>query len=166
MRKDSTQYTHTHVDGTSDGSWKIRVIDEPNDIVIIVQYAKDLSFKPLEIIKCDKSGHDEYHIHGILGKEPRVIIPDAFTRDQKIEKGFDAILKLVRDGLIRFGDDIFSEEDMLNQIKQKVIQKSGPLGASQHSVSISAKACIIKAGKPLQKYPSTSTINKAKRMFD
>src|SRR5680860_684795 len=117
MRIDRKQYTHTH----AGSRWRIRVLDEPGDIVIIIGYIDGLKEK--NVLRCDKSGHEQYHIHGVPDMDTRVVIPDALSREQKTEKGFKAISVLAKAGVIKIGDDVLSEKDIWQEIKQNVLLK-------------------------------------------
>jgi hypothetical protein len=140
LRKDKAQYIEYPVDN----NWRFSVIDEPNDIVMRVDFF-NTDEKPgawRHIARIEQSGHPKFHVH-LPGSDERINIGKDLSREQKLEIGFEVLRQHAEQGHIKYKAFIFKPSPLWESIKGQILNREIPLGSTTNAKSIGGTARIV-----------------------
>jgi len=146
MLRDQKEHRRNYTYRHANERWEILIADEPNDLVIKINYldAEGSEQTWIPILRADQGSHRDYHIH-LHGESKKISIARHLTREDKILAGLQKIKELSAEGRLTYKGSSFPLALIPPDIIEKVLAREIVLGSTNHSISIGGTAHIIAA---------------------
>lgn len=135
LKKDIAEFIHYAVND----KWRFSVRDEPDDIVLRVDFFKSGEWG--HIARIEQSSHSEFHAH-LPGMNEPLPLASNLSREDKLKLGFEKIREYFYRGLIHSDRNYFVYDQFMESVLRQMLNKEVKMGERRNAKSITGTARI------------------------